>query len=288
MFHFVVVGGAARSRRSTAADRAELQRMERPAAWLGGFGAAVSAVLFATRLPGMAARQHLSVGELLASRPQPQLQAALVLVALVGFALAIGRVRLGWVAAALGVCVGPLTGLFFGGWARLATPIHRLAAGAWIGTLFMIVVAGIPVVLRSNLPAERRGTLVADLIDAFSPFALASAGTLAVFGVITAWLHLHTLAALWTTPYGITLIIKLIVVVCVVALGAFNWQRQKPLLGTEAGARRLRGSATAELITAGVVLLVTAILVSVPSPKPPGAAPAGGSAAPPAAPSHSH
>ena len=54
--------------------------------------------------------------------------------------------------------------------------------------------------------------MVADLVNAFSSLALVSAGVLATFGVITAWQHLHTLAALWTTPYGVTLIVKLLVV----------------------------------------------------------------------------
>jgi len=57
----------------------------------------------------------------------------------------------------------------------------------------------------------------------------------------------------------------------VLALGAWNWRRQKPLLGSEAGAIRLRRTATSELIAAGVVLAVTAILVSLPSPRGPGA-----------------
>jgi putative copper export protein len=59
------------------------------------------------------------------------------------------------------------------------------------------------------------------------------------------------------------------VVACVLGLGAFNWRRQRPLLGTEAGARALRRSAAAELAVAMVVLLVTSVLVTLPSPKPP-------------------
>jgi copper transport protein len=91
--------------------------------------------------------------------------------------------------------------------------------------------------------------------------------------VITAWRHLKTLSALWTTPYGITLIVKLCLVACVLALGAFNFRRQRPLLGTDAGAHSLRGSATAELAVATLVLVVTSLLVCMPSPKPPGALP---------------
>ena len=57
------------------------------------------------------------------------------------------------------------------------------------------------------------------------------------------------------------------------ALGAFNFRRQRPLLGTDAGARSLRGSASAELAVATLVLIVTSLLVSMPSPKAPTAEP---------------
>jgi hypothetical protein len=43
------------------------------------------------------------------------------------------------------------------------------------------------------------GALAAEMVNAFSPLALASAAVLAVFGAITAWTHLKVLAALWTT-----------------------------------------------------------------------------------------
>jgi copper transport protein len=130
-----------------------------------------------------------------------------------------------------------------------------------------MVVAALRPLRRSALDPVRRGELAAAMVRAFSPWALASFGTLAVFGLITAWRHLKRLDALWTTPYGYALIVKLCVVGVVLALGAWNWKRQIPKLGTEAGALELEKSATAELWVAFVVLMVTAILVSLPSPK---------------------
>ncbi len=51
---------------------------------------------------------------------------------------------------------------------------------------------------------------------------------------------------------------------------------EPPLLGSEAGAVSLRRTATTELVVAGVVLAITSILVSLPSPKAPSAgAPSG-------------
>jgi len=270
-FRLRVIAGVMGARGTKSDDHRVLHEAAWRAAALGLAGAVVSAGIFTARLPELAARHHVTVGQLLVSSPQTGLQAALMLTALIGFALAVGRVRFGWRLAAIGVIAGPLSGAFFGQWNRLVVPIHRLAGGMWIGTLFMLVAAGLVTVLRSALPAERRGAVVVELVNAFSPLALVSAGVLAAFGVITAWQHLHVLAALWTTPYGITLIVKLLMVGVVLALGAWNWRRQKPLLGSEAGAVNLRRSATTELIAAGVVLAITSILVSLPSPKPPGA-----------------
>jgi copper transport protein len=268
-FRLIVLPGAARAAGPDDAERFVVQQAARRAALFGFLGALAVAVLFALKLPAMAERQHLAVGALLSSHLQTQVQAGLVLAALAGFALVLARASFGYALAALGVLGAPLSGIFFGSWTRIVNPVHKLAAGMWIGTLFILLVAGIVPILRSALPTERRAALLGGLVRAFSPLALVSTGVLAVFGVITAWRHLHTIEALWTTPYGITLIIKLLAVGAVLVLGAWNWRRQKPRLGTEAGAHGLRRSATGELLAALVVLVITSVLVSLPSPRPP-------------------
>ena len=106
-----------------------------------------------------------------------------------------------------------------------------------------------------------------------SPVALVMGVCVVLFGLITAWRHLHVLSNLWTTPYGYALIVKLCIVGFVFGLGAWNWRRQRPMLGSEPAAAAIRRSATAELTVAGVVLVITALLVSLPAPRPPGAAP---------------
>jgi len=130
-----------------------------------------------------------------------------------------------------------------------------------------VVIAGLAPLLGSALNSEQRGRYAAAMINAFSPLALGSAFVLVVFGVWTACRHLKRLNALWTTPYGYALIAKLVVVAVVVALGAWNWRRQRPLLGTESAATAIRRSATAELVAALVVLILTAIVVALPTPK---------------------
>jgi putative copper export protein len=118
------------------------------------------------------------------------------------------------------------------------------------------------------------------MVYSFSPLALTAAAVLVVFGVIIAWEHLHVLSNLWSTPYGIALIVKLCFVAGVFVLGAWNWQRQKPTLGSETAALALRRSATSEVAVAALVLAVTAVLLSIPAPRaakpgapPPGSAP---------------
>ena len=256
-------GGAA----PEAGERGVLAAAARRAAGLGLAGALAGAVLLGVRLPEMAARRHLGIGPFVTGTPPLALQIALVLASIAGFALALGERAAGWPLAALGVIGGALRSAVFAQWARLVIPLHSLAGGLWIGTLFVLLTAGFAAARGGTLPADRRAALMARMVNLFSPLALTSAAVLAAFGVTTAWLHLHRLSSLWTTPYGYALDTKLGVVVVIAGLGAWNWRRQKPRMGSEEGAAALHRSARAELAVAAVVLAVTAILVSLPSPR---------------------
>ena len=206
----------------------------------------------------MAARSHTSLAGAIVSKAPTTIFFVALVFAVVGFLLVLSRVSAGWAIAALGVVVGPFTNLIFGDWNRSINSIHKFAGGLWIGTLFLLVVAGIALV--------RKGAIISEMVHAFSPLALTSFAVLAFTGVNTAWRHLKELSNLWTTPYGYALIAKVCVVLVVVALGAWNWRRQRPLLGTDEAAAVLRRSAIAELIAATVVLIITAVLVALPSP----------------------
>lgn len=249
----------------------------RGAATIGISGALLGGALLAFDLPEQAARKHLAIPAFVAGNAQVALQIGFLVLAVIGFVLAMRNVRAGWVLAAIGVVCGALRAAFVGRWASLVNPMHVLAGGLWIGTLFVLVVAGITAVLRDEPARDHRGAVVADMVNAFSPLALVAASVLVLFGVITAWRHLKRLDALWTTPYGYALIVKLCLVAVVFALGAWNWRKQRPTLGSEAAAISIRRSARAELMVAGLVLVVTSIVVSLPTPKapkPPGAPPA--------------
>ena len=258
---------AARATRAEGTAKIFFDSALRRAAIVGTVGAAIGMGFALLGLPALAARAHLSVGELLTSNASAILSTVWPAVVLAGTALALTNVRAGWIVAAVGLLCDALTPLVSGRWSGVVNPVHRLAAGLWLGSLFILVACGLVPLLRDTELGERRGALAADMVNRFSPMALSMGGVVVAFGVITAWLHLPTLASLWETPYGRTLIIKLVFVATVFALGAFNWRRQRPTLGKESAALSIRRSATLELSVAAVVLIVTSILVSLPSPK---------------------
>lgn len=237
----------------------------RIAAVIGLLGALVGLWHLAEALPGAAARQHVSVGDLLRSTPTAMIWVVGAVLAAAGFAASVMKIPFGWWLAGLGVVIGTLRGLATGQVERLAKPLHVFAAGLWVGTLFVLVVAGLMPILRARMPADRRGRLVASLVHAFSPLALVSAGLLGALGLYLSWRELGGFAAL-ATPYGKALIVKLVLVAGVLGLGAFNWRKLKPRLGTESAARTLLGTASAELVVAFLVVVATAVLVSLPSP----------------------
>jgi putative copper export protein len=142
--------------------------------------------------------------------------------------------------------------------------IHVMAAGGWLGTLCVVATIGLYTALI--LPVERRAQAAAELIGAFSSFALLCAGTLAVTGVVQAWAHLPTISALWETHYGQALFRKLVVIGMTALVGAFNWLVVKPRLANPATISLLRKSAAVELTIGLAVVILTAILVGTSPP----------------------
>jgi len=263
----------------------------RRAAVIGLVGALVNLWHLWEVLPRAASRAHQSVGQLLTGYNPSSIWMGMAVLMLLGFLLALARMNFGWALAGIGVVLGGLRNALVGNFGRLITPTHLLAGGLWIGTLFVLVVAGIAVVMRHE-PAERRGALVAGMVNAFSPLALAMGGLVVLMGVIAAWRELGgDLTLLWTTPYGYALLTKLFFVAIVFGLGAWNWRRQRPTLGSDGAAVSIRRSARGELIAALLVLIATSIMLNLPKPDereggpapggapggtPPAAAPAGG------------
>lgn len=149
-----------------------------------------------------------------------------------------------------------------------ADMLHVIGAGGWIGSLGVLLIAGVPAARR--LEPTLRDAAVATLVRAFSPVALIAAALVSGTGLIAAWLHVGTVAALWSSEYGRLLLIKLAVVALVAITGAYNWRRVLPKLGEETGTVRVQRSARVEMAIAVVVLIITAILVATSPPAPVG------------------
>jgi len=253
-------------RARAAADRAFYDDAARRAAAIGLIGVAVGLLMAWTELPNLALRRHTSVSGLVTSDPATMMQLGFLALAFIGYLLAVLRAGVGWPLAAIGVVAGALRLAFLGQWSRLVNPVHSLAAGLWIGTLFVLVVAGLSALLAQE-PRPRWGPIAADMVNNFSPLALTMGAVVVTFGLITAWRHLHVLSNLWSTPYGYALIVKLLLAGTVFGLGAWNWRRQRPTLGTEEASVSIRRSSITELTIATLVLVATAIVVSLPAPK---------------------
>jgi putative copper export protein len=212
--------------------------------------------------------QHKTYAQSLPKNLNPfELKLAMLAVAFAGFALVRPKPSLGWATAAIAVIVVALQPLYTGRLAGKVNAVHILAASTWLGTLLVLAIVGIRGMMNSPAPPQDRAVLVADLVNSFSPLALSAATIVALTGATTAWLHLKRISSLYTTSYGLTLVVKLALVLMVVILGAWNWKRVRPSLGAEGSEHTIRRSARVELTFAALVLIATSVLVTLPSPR---------------------
>jgi putative copper export protein len=239
------------------------------AALLGLLGVLVLALnaLGAPYLTAIA--ENKSFAEALPKNLNPfEFKLVMLALACIGFALVRAMPTFGWNLARIGVLLAILQPLYTGrNLAGRVNAVHVLAASTWLGTLLVLTLVGIRALIRSNSSGQQRASLVADLVNSFSPLALTASAIVAITGATTAWLHLKRLSALWTSSYGMALMVKLVFVLIVVVLGAWNWKRVRPSLGNEGTEHVIRRSATMELTFAALVLLATSVLVTLPSPR---------------------
>ncbi len=199
------------------------------------------------------------------------------MVTLGGYLAALAMPRLGWIGAGIGATLvavtAPMTGHAVtetaGSAGRLLDALHLLGGSAWLGTLTVTLAAGL--VPLARLDEAARGPLAARLIRAFSPVALIGATLAIVAGSLMSWRYLGAtlgarFEALFGTPWGLALVIKLGILALVAGLGAWNWRVLLPKLGSASAAQRLQRSARAEILLGVLLLVVTAVLVALPMP----------------------
>lgn len=202
------------------------------------------------------------------------MQSAAACVAVGGFWWATRRPAPGWWVARIGVGILAFTPALSGHAAAApelttlaiaADGLHVIGAGGWLGSLLLVILVGVPLAVR--LSDGERGKTAADLFNAFSPAALTFGAIAGVTGVFAGWLHLGSVPALWQSAYGQTLLVKLALLSILALIGANNWLRIKPTLGTDQSVPRMRRSAVAEIAVGGIIVVVTAVLVATSPPE---------------------
>jgi putative copper export protein len=110
--------------------------------------------------------------------------------------------------------------------------LHLLAAGAWVGSLFGMTLVVFPHLLERDQRSTPQAAVMFGRLSSLSGIAL---GVLLACGLYSAAGQLGRLNALWTTRFGITLDVKLTLVLAMVAVGAHNRYVKLPALLACAG-----------------------------------------------------
>jgi putative copper export protein/methionine-rich copper-binding protein CopC len=162
--------------------------------------------------------------------------------------------------------------------------VHLLATSIWVGGLIALAA-----VLLVALPAVPPGTgdrtrLLAVLVPAFSRVALIAVATLVLTGTLNAVTQLTGPGQLFTTPYGQSLSVKIILLVMLLGLGAYNllvagkriqtlaaknsaFQKEADIKATNRLSLTFRRTVLLEIGLAALVLLAAAFLTSNPPPR---------------------
>lgn len=133
---------------------------------------------------------------------------------------------------------------------------HLLGVAFWIGGLWPLKAAAegaVPLSAAARL-AERFGVLATLIVPA-----------LILAGGVAAWMLLGSLTALFSSSYGVTLMVKLGLVAGLLAFAALNklWFTPAMIRGERAAAKALSWSIAFEIAVIAVVLSTTSVLTSI-------------------------
>ena len=142
-----------------------------------------------------------------------------------------------------------------------ALAAHGLAAAFWIGSLAALF--SIMSARSSSEPAA------AAVLRHFSRWAMVAIALLVIAGLTFAVLQLGSLSQLFASDYGWLIAGKAFFLALLLVLAFLNRFRWLPMLesGARAAAARLRWSIAGEVVLAGCVIGVTAVLVQTPPPR---------------------
>ena len=147
---------------------------------------------------------------------------------------------------------------------------HLLGASLWAGGLLFLIVVMIPTLGRLTGAGQR--VVLGRALPRFSLLALVAWGVMALTGFYSAWLQVGSLPALTDTQYGQTLILKLLLIVPLLGLGAFNLLIVTRKLRAAETASRVEGwgrhfvtALAAEVVIVTLLLGVVGLLIGTPT-----------------------
>jgi copper transport protein len=136
---------------------------------------------------------------------------------------------------------------------------HVIAAAIWTGGLAFLLLA-----LR--LAGTDRWPLATRAVPRFSNMAVLSVVALLTAGIISGYLQVRTWRGLWETEYGLLLLAKIVLVIPLLALGAYNNRYAVPRLKAGISSvlerRRFLRATGVELAIMVAIVAVTAVLIN--------------------------
>jgi len=138
----------------------------------------------------------------------------------------------------------------------LAQWVHVVAASVWVGGLAALL-AGV-----RGAPDEEK----ASAVRRFSTVAAFTIAIIAATGVVRALGELNRWSDLWTSGYGIVVIVKSGLILLLASLGAVNRYRNVPRVGSDLGG--LRRVSRVEVVVGVVTLAAASVLASLAPPAP--------------------
>ncbi|NJN44205.1 MAG: c-type cytochrome [Anaerolineae bacterium] len=147
--------------------------------------------------------------------------------------------------------------------------LHLVGASVWVGGLIFFVGG---VWATREVPAPPRTRLTSHLIPRFSALAISSVGLIGLTGVYSAYLRVGSFDALTTTLYGNVLVVKTLLFLPMLMLGAINLLNTTPTMrkaaeqtaGDGGLVQRFRNLISTEIVFAVFLLLTVGLFTAVP------------------------
>ncbi|MGE7872602.1 copper resistance CopC/CopD family protein [Bacillus paramycoides] len=134
--------------------------------------------------------------------------------------------------------------------------LHLFAASLWIGGLSSIIL-----LLRKE---DDKWTMYWDAIKRFSPWATGAVIVILITGLFNSTFFIPTIHSLFDTKYGLALLTKIFLFVCMGILGILHYVK-----GRMRAQKRLGGTLKVEVIIGMIVFVIVAFMTNVQTPPMP-------------------